>query len=203
MINGDSNSNVWAAPNTGTSSITIPIGIFGVTNVYTMLNDEYGVVGGTPTTVQFNFSNGSYESFTLVNGQTIADSFDCIGGTCPTYATTLSGGTYAETAGTDTGGTVSAFEVWAGTYGGPGTGAYNNTNGDINLDAQNFSLGSTAAGLTLTNVVITDTAGGTVKVSRDELSAITVQTTPEPSTIFLVTAGIGAVGLLRRRRVRQ
>jgi len=207
MINENiagTNEGVWAAPNSGTSTITIPIGIFGVTNVYTMLNDEYGVIGASPTTVQFNFSNGSNELFTLVNGKTISDVFDCITGVCPTYATTLSPDEWSANGATDLGANstapnVSAFDVWAGTYG-QGTGAYTNTTGNVYLDAQDFYLGAGVSNLTLTNIVITDTAGANNLVSRDILSAITVQTIPEPSTIFLLLSGTGVVGLLRRRK---
>jgi hypothetical protein len=211
---------VWAATTSGTNSITIPIGIFGVTDVYTMLNDEYGVSGQSPTTVQFNFGNSTSESFTLVNGTVIRDDFDCTGGTglaaCQAlnYATTLNIANGYSTNGTSLGaiggigaGTayVDAFNVWSGTYG-QGTGAYANTTGTLALDAQDFSLGNLAAGQTLTSITITDTAGAATKVSRDFLSAVTVASsgsapaTPEPSTVLLLVGGLGSVVLVRRRR---
>jgi len=199
---------VWAAPNSGTSTITIPIGIIGVTTVDTMLNDEYGVSGATPTTVQFNFGNATSLTFTLINGTVIADSFDCLTGTCPSYATTLDTTHAYSTTGVNLGAigstsapNVSAFTVWSGTYG-QGTGAYNNTTGDIFMDAQSFYLGAAAANTSLVNIVITDTAGSATKVSRDVLSAITV-VTPEPSTVLLFATGFGAIGFLRRRRKQQ
>ncbi len=69
-------------PNPVSTTFTIPIGIFGVTDVYTMLNDEYasktanvGNGAGVTTTVQFNFGSASSglgflgsETFKLVNG---------------------------------------------------------------------------------------------------------------------------------------
>jgi hypothetical protein len=225
MINQATNIGAWAAPTSGTSSITIPIGIFGVTDVDTMLNDEYGVSGGSPITVKFNFSSGagdtgtlSSESFTLINGEVYRDGFDCTAGTCPAYVTTLSTlsanvtdafsttGTDDGRANTVTAGTayVTAFNVWSGTYTG-GTGAYNQTNGTLFLDAQDFTLGSAASGVYLNNFVITDTAGSTTRVSKDALSAVTVfeatsTSTPEPSTVLLLVTGIGAMCLIRRRR---
>jgi hypothetical protein len=203
---------VWAAPNTGTNSVTIPIGIFGVTNVDTMLNDQYGVNGAQTTTVQFNFSNSTSETFTLTDGTVIRDDFNCTGGsglaTCQSfnYATALNttngygiNGTSLGTLGTIASGTayVSAFNVWNGTYG-SGSGHYANTTGNINFDAQNFSLGSMAAGTTLVSITIQDAAGSTAQVSRDALTAITVVAAPEPSTVFLVLFGIAAMAFSRR-----
>lgn len=201
----------WAATSTGnaSSTITIPIGIFGVTSVDTMLNDEYGLYGGTPTTVTFQFANSADNvTFNLVNGQDIRDSFDCTSGSglaaCQaggfyngSNVDTLSSASYASNSGDSDGASVTAFNVWTGTYSG-GVGAYVNTNGTLFLDAQNFYLGTDAANTTLLNVVITDTQTA-VKQSRDGLSAVTVFT-PEPSTMFLLATGFGALGLFRRRR---
>jgi hypothetical protein len=225
MINqvvGATNENVWAAPNSGTSSITIPLGIFGVTDVYTMMNDQYGINSATPTTVQFNFGNSTSESFTLVNGTVIRDEFNCTGGanvaTCQAlnYATSLNIVNGYSTTGSSLGaygsiaaGTayVRAFNVWSGTYG-TGTGSYNLTSGTLSLDAQDFQLGSLAVGQTLTSVTITDTAGASTKVSRDILSAITVASsgaaaTPEPSTVLLLVGGLGSLVFAGRRRKQQ
>jgi hypothetical protein len=93
---------------------------------------------------------------------------------------------------------VTAFNVWSGTYS-DGTGAYNNTSGDIFFDAQDFYLGSAAAGQTLADVVITG-SNTAAKQSRISLSALTVETVPEPSTILLLGTGVAAASLIRRRR---
>jgi hypothetical protein len=223
QVVSSTNEGVWVAPNTGTNSITIPIGIFGVTDVDTMLNDEYGVNNATPTTVQFNFGNSTSETFTLVNGTVIRDDFNCQGGSGVTacqalnYATTLnivngystSGGSLGAF-GSIAAGTayVKGFNVWTGTYSG-GTGSYVNTNGTLNLDAQDFVLGSMAVGQTLTSVTLTDTAGSSSLVSRDFLSGVTVLSsgssapTPEPSTVLLVMSGLGLVIVGRRRQKQQ
>ena len=209
---GNTNENLWVAPQDGTSTVTIPIGIFGVTNAYTMINDEYGVANQSPTTVTFDFLNPANDlTFTLVNGTVIRDTFDCTGGTglgvnCTQYASSLvttnmygeNGASLGAIAPTVTP-NVTAFNVWTGTYS-YGTGNYTNTNGNLYLDAQDFYLGPASANDTLESIVISDTAGSAVKTSRDGLSAITVQTTsaPEPSTVVLFVTGIGAVAMRRR-----
>jgi hypothetical protein len=213
-------SNEWGAGNgAGVSTITIPIGIFGVTNVDTMINDEFGVGSSAYTTVQFQFSNSSNNlTFTLYEGTVISDDFDCTAGVgsgaaaalaaCQAYNfnyglnTTNMYGTSGSSLGliapTSTP-NVTAFNVWSGTYSN-GTGAYLNTSGNLYLDAQDFYLGSNSPGLLLEDVVITNTATA-AKQTRDGLSAVTVFTSaPEPSTVFLVLTGIGAVALFRRRR---
>jgi hypothetical protein len=219
MINQPGTSDaVWATMPSGTNTITIPIGIFGVTNVYTMLNDEFGIVNANTTDVTFDFANPAEdETFDLVDGTVIRDDFDCTGGsglsTCQSfnYATTLSSNAYSElgcvigSGGCAAAGSpdVTAFNVWTGSYG-QGAGHYINTTGNLFLDAQDFYLGSNGVNTVLTQIVITDTAGSTPQVSRDGLSAITVEASaPEPSTVFLAMTGIGVVGFIRRRRNQQ
>jgi len=217
MIDDSANStaNMWISTNTAgsistpvTTTDTIAIGIFGVSNLWTMLNDQYGPVGGTNTQVVFNFGTSASVAnlpsltFTLGYGKTISDAVDCLTGSCPTYATTLDTVNNYGPTGTlnpGSGATVSAFTVWEGTYA-TGSGAYNNTTGDVFLDAQNFALGSAYAGEYLVNVQIIDTNTAT-RQSRDVLSAITVAAAvPEPSTWLLFAAGIGALAFARLRR---
>jgi len=223
MINDSANptDSVWAGSNDGgtvgaplTSTITIPIGIFGVTNVYTQLNDEYGVNNAINTTVQFNFgATGSSGSllFNLVNGKVIADSFDCTGGSglaaciAAGYATTIDTVNSYNQAGTvvvpsSSVASVSASSIYGTTYTTSAFTPYANTTGNIFLDAQNFYLGTFATpGTELYNIVISNTNTGLFK-SRVELTAITVTTTPEPSTVFMGIAGLGFVAYFARRR---
>jgi hypothetical protein len=215
---GVSTHNMWISTNTagtvGTpvaTTTTIPMGIFGVSSVWTMLNDQYGAVGGTNTQVIFNFGSTasvgtSSLTFTLTNGTVISDAVDCLTGSCPAYATSLDTvDTYSPTGALDpvTGPNVSAFTVWGGTYNTAGAlSVYANTTGNVYLDAQNFSLGSAYASLYLVNVQVVDTNTG-ANQSRDLLSAITVQatSTPEPSTWLLLASGLAIVGIsvVRRR----
>jgi len=213
MIDQGTTANVWGASNqAGVTTFTIPMGIFGVTNTWTMLNDEWGT-SGNDTNVTFNFSSGSV-TFNLINGVQIRDSVDCTGGTglaaCTArgFQTSLdtsnayaTNGTSAAVAGNPA---VSAFNVWTGAYtGSPTGGAYANTTGSLFLDAQKFSFLGTpfsAGNVELLSVVITDQNPGGFG-SRDGLSAITVLgQTPEPSTVLLFAAGLAAVGFIRFRR---
>jgi len=218
------NSSLWTTSNsaTATSIITIPMGIFGVTDVYTMLNDNFGVQGATPAstiTVAFQFSSGT-ETFSLVDGAVIRDSWECTSGTgvsnaaggCQNYQTSNGSGgffdkldtthTYHED-GTTTGSsaaTVTAFNVITTAYSNiiAGANPYKNTSGNIYLDAQHFSFGSAYAGASLNSIVITDTVTQASQ-SRVELSAIDYSA-PEPGTVFLFVSGLGLVGLVRRQR---
>jgi len=53
---GSATANDWVTPN---SLLSIPIGIFDVADVSTMLNDYYGQAGAQDTTVFFNFGSTS------------------------------------------------------------------------------------------------------------------------------------------------
>jgi len=103
MIN-QSNASEWTTTNlaTGTSTINIPMGIFGVTNVDTMLNDNFGVPNSSDISVTFNFAgalgggnSAGSETFTLIDGEVIRDSFRCTGGNTgntPSCLSYLNGG---------------------------------------------------------------------------------------------------------------
>jgi len=234
MINDSANptANMWLSSNTN-GTVGAPIvttdtilmgglGVFGVSNVWTMLNDQYGSLAynnGQNTQVVFNFTTATGGAvtpltFTLTNGVTIRDSVNCTaaGGatgtgvsTCTAlgYQNTLdTANSYGTTGGLNpaSGPSVHAFNVWSGTYN-TGSGNYANTNnGAVYLDGQNFSLGSAYANDYLTSIQIIGTTTGT-RQSRDVLSAITVQaSTPEPSTWLLLAGGFGVIGFARLRR---
>jgi len=227
-------SNFWASSNTTTGTNATPIvttdtiamgglGVFGVSNVWTMLNDQYGSLSynsGQTTQVTFNFTTltgGSVAplTFTLTNGVEIRDAVDCTGGTglsaCQAfgYQNTLDTTNDYSTTGAlnpSSGPNVSAFNVWTGSYTTGAGGNYANTNGSVFLDAQNFNLGSAYANDYLTSVQVIDYDGGS-RQSIDMLSAITVEGAtlppsgvPEPSTWFLSAIGLGALGFTRLRR---
>jgi hypothetical protein len=228
MINtgAGGSGNYWgAASGAGTSTtITTAIGLEGVDEVWTMLNDQYGLAGSSPVSVTFNFSSagatGAIDdsiAFTLVNGTVYRDANDCSTGgpvtpNCSTtFATGLSSGSYSTSgtliSGTPTAPSVSAFTVWAGSYSGNTTAnnSYEGTTGNLNLDAQAFSFadaGFNELSQYLVNVVVTD-SNTAAKQTRVGLSAITVdQATdpaPEPSTVLLFMTGFGVLGFAHRR----
>lgn len=221
MINQSATSGTWEAPaesgsNTGTATmtITLPGGVFGVTNVYTMINDLVANTSASnqdPTSVQFIFANSAdNETFNLYDGYTIRS--NDVGGTLAGNVSNLGGGTYSDSTNPGTScyglnsttaqtcaaatASVSAFNIWNGTD-------THNTNGVLNLDAQDFNLGAAAAGDTLEQIIITNTASAT---SRDLVTAVDLQTlssAPEPASILLILSGIGALGLVRRRQKQQ
>jgi len=219
--------NMWISSSTANVVTTDTIlmsglGVFGVSNVWTMLNDQYGNLAynnGQNTQVIFNFTTATGGAvapltFTLTNGIEIRDSAQCTGPvgsaltTCQAlnYQTSLdTTNDYSPTGGLNptSGPDVSAFNVWTGTYGLASGGNYTGTTGNVYLDGQNFSLGSAYASDYLTSIEVVDTQTAT-RQSRDILSAITVEGTlvsaPEPSTWLLFATGFGVLGFARLRR---
>jgi len=213
-------NNVWAAPTSGSSSsILIPIGIYDVTDLWTMLNNDFGPSGAsTDTTIEFDFggsstvTNGTKLILNLVNslnnssnsGQ-IATATDCstVGtGTpaCNTYAT----GTTASSS-SNGGITVDTTQIYSMSYNTvSGSNPFTGSAGTVVLDDQGFLFGSTYSTLFLVDVKVTEN-NGVANQSETALSAITVDsvTTPEPSTIWLGITGLLALGVIgyRRRRV--
>ena len=228
-------ANMWDTSNTTTGTVGTPIvttdtiamgglGVFGVSNVWTMLNDQYGSLtynSGQTTQVTFNFTTltGGFVApltFTLTNGVEIRGAVNCTAGTglsaCQAFAYQNGLDTtndYSTTGALNpsSGPNVSAFNVWTGTYNDTVSGgSYGNTSGNVYLDGQNFNLGSGYANDYLTSVQITDADAGS-RQSRDILSAITVEGStlppsgvPEPSTWLLFATGLGVLGFVRLRR---
>jgi hypothetical protein len=216
--------DVWAVV-TGTS-LVVPVGIYGVDKVWTMLNDYWGVGGKQNTTVSFLFGTASDGSgtnntvdVTLTNGQQIRSSVICntpssSGIACPSVAGTGGPTGSLIATGLTSSSTVSGVGITTGsvdyssTYSGFGTnGPYRNaggsTSGNVVLDDQLFTFGSAhttefLVSITISNALGTSQSG--VNVSRTALSGITVNQVPEPSTILMALTGLGAVGYFRRRR---
>jgi hypothetical protein len=156
-------ANFWGA--SGNNTITIPVGVFGVESVWTMLNNYFGVTGNNDTDVTFTFDakqNGSDATtlttvtVDLINGTDIRSAVKCTAN-CGTA-------NYANTLNTTAGGTnvtggnlqctstssqcptlvnVVANNIYGATglAGGTGTNWAGSTD-NVMLDDQGFSFGT-------------------------------------------------------------
>jgi len=206
--------NFWDLPTgTTTSVLTIPIGVFGVTDVWTMINDIEST-GNRDVNVVFNF--GTSAGVTSVS-KTV-QLFNDVGAAgqlenalvCSTFC--ASGSQTGLTGEVNNGVTVVAENVWNQSFFGcigslsaaVGAGC-----GTAYLDDQGFFFNSLNLGGGLTNLntflvsVQVKEIAGTAAGLGSGLSAITIDTaaaTPEPSTVLLFVAGLGVVGLGRLRK---
>jgi hypothetical protein len=220
-LTGTNGNNFWDGV-TSDSTITVPIGINNVSSVYTMLSNIWGTANTTDTVVTFDYGTSSNASsfndvvvVDLINSPTgtsgnsggqIQASIDC---STATICTNANGGIAASSTPSATlNGNPETLTILAanlftsgnGYNGFTTAGAYSGSTGNLSLDAQDFLLSSIVAPSPsewLVNVKVEELTGGTV--SQTALSAITVNTTPEPSTVILFLGGLGALGLARFR----
>jgi cysteine-rich repeat protein len=66
----------WHKPGSAPESLAIPVNVFGVTRVYTIINSAWGTIGAMVGSVEFFGSDGSYYSVPLVEGTNIRDHYD-------------------------------------------------------------------------------------------------------------------------------
>jgi len=227
MINdgaGSSSNNFWqgtqaCSPGCANPTITIPIGVFGATDVWTMLNTELSNAGAINTTaITFTFgtqaSGGTTQAVTIKLSESgsnttptgeMRNAVDCVP---PSGCTTASGPMLAGPT------VISGISVLTGNL---YTSLYNNgaltgyagaTSGNIVLDDEGFlfnglALTTLGAGSTNLNSYLQSVSikeAGSVAGVSEALSAVTIDTVPEPSTVFMFLSGLGAVGLARFRR---
>jgi len=215
-LTGGNSINYWDATASGTT-ITVPIGISDVGDVATMLNDIAGAAGATDTIVTFDFGTSSNASsfndvvvVNLTNSGTagssasgqIGSSVACTTGTACTFdngAVSPSSTATATLNGNPTAGVgVTTGVLYTNGYT-SASASYAGTTGNVLLNDQDFYLGGLVApsfGEYLVNIKVQETTG----TGQTSLSAVTVDTVPEPSTVFLFLTGIGALGLARFRR---
>jgi hypothetical protein len=148
--------------------VTINTSIQDVTDVYTLMNAYAPTSGDDLATVEFVATDGTTETFTLVNGNQVRDFFQS------NHANTINGVT-----------TENAFTI-NNVQGAAATG--NVTTGDTgtyNIDEQDFALDDAFASKTLSKIVITETGAST-----PILLGVTAQTAADAAgNIFTPVAG--------------
>jgi hypothetical protein len=189
-------SNFWSSSSgTGSSTIDVPVNVSGAYDASILLNDYWGVSGSTSQTdtVEFFFSGGATDTFTLTNGNQIQGSVQCssaqTGGITTPVCTTYAQSTTSPN--TDT--------AWGASYSGDTSTLTNffGTSGTLTLSDLSFDI-SAFSGDVLQTIAISDSNNGNGS-SWLALSAVTV-TTPEPSTVLLLLTGLGILGYFGHRR---
>jgi uncharacterized protein (TIGR03437 family) len=147
------------------ASITIDVSVANPADVYTLMNAYSPPPGQQIATIQFVGTGGASLTFPLIAGQNIRDYYQ------GTFANTLNNGITGVQA-------FNAFSCTDPTTCLDGTGGI----GNLVADEQDFSLGTTFAGKTLTQIIITDTYSGSTPI----LLGVTVgPASPPPAVTFV------------------
>ena len=131
-------------------SITMNVSIQSPTDAYSLMNAYQPPAGRQLATITFTGTGGATATFSLVGGQNIRDFYQ------GNFTNNLTNGVTG----------VEAFNAFvctapANCRGGGATGNVQTGNsGNYVIDEQHFSLGSTFAGQTLTQITLTDTNNG-------------------------------------------
>lgn len=56
--------------------LEIPVGVYGVTTAYTLINSGFGSFGATVGSIEFHGSGGAFATFNLVEGTNVRDHYD-------------------------------------------------------------------------------------------------------------------------------
>jgi hypothetical protein len=188
----------WISQNGGApGTITVPVNVYGVQNVYLMLND-YAGYAGLNTTIAFNFASGTDTILLadLINGTgPIRSAVQCTSVTGPSLtcpSTTPNGNTVSASAPSATSTTfygdasIVRSNVWTGTYTQAASPTYINdyvnhtdgSSGNLMLDQLAFTFFTDYSTTVLNSISITPpSVGGVTPGTQNDrlaLSAITV-----------------------------
>ncbi len=155
--------------NSSGTSITINTSVSSPTDVYTLLNAYNPAQGQQLGTIKFVGTGGTSVTFALIGGEDIRDIHQSI------YADTLANGVPGVQA-------LNAFMCVVPTTCTDDSGLA--PPGTYFVDEQHFSLGSTFAGQTLTEIILTDTNNSSVPI----LLGVTVASQGSPSIGGVVSA---------------
>jgi uncharacterized protein (TIGR03437 family) len=156
-------------------SITINVSVDSPTDVYTLMNAYSPPAGQQLATITFSGTGGTSLTFPLIGGQNIRDFFQ------GQFTNLLTNGVPGAAA-------INAFTCQdpANCLGAGGTGnVQTGLQGTYVVDEQDFSLGATFAGQTLTQITLTDTNNG----SNPILLGLTVGTA-SPNTPSIGVGGV-------------
>jgi hypothetical protein len=215
---GGGSRNVWIGSTSSPTldTITVPIGVFGVSDVWTMLNTDLALANpARDLTIEFDFastSNGApttqlkikTDNNTPASGTVATDGIQNAV-QCPlsSACSTLANGAPSSSIVTP-GVTILSDQLLSTNFAYTiATGGYSGTTGNVELDDQGFVFtGSTLA--TALSSYLVDIKISEANASGSDtlgLSAITLDavTTPEPSTVLMLLAGLGAIGFGRLR----
>ncbi len=224
VSSNNSSVNYWASTNTNQvpDSIVIPIGINGVSDLAIMMNNQWGSVGGNDTTVTFNFGTSSNDTSGDLTHVTVALNDTNNTGSngnmrasmaCTTVTTTTCNSSTNPFGTLQQGNLINGVTVSSGVvystfnYTSAG-GFYTGSQGKLKLDDIKFNFNGAFSNLYLVSLTVTENISNTPSSvgttgnppSETAVSAITVDTVPEPGTVLLLLTGIGGVGLMRLRR---
>ena len=150
--------------------LDIAVGVFGVTQAYTLINSGFGAFGSNNGSVEFFGSNSSYYKVDLIQGLNIRDHFDGV------FNNTIDNVT-----------AVAAFNI------GPGHARLDEQIYNLPLVFGNETLNTIRfTGLDLGAAGIPFIAAATVGI--EVAGAV-----PEPETYALMLAGLGLLGWMQRR----
>jgi len=163
--------------NSSGTSITLNTSVPSPTDVYTLINAYNPAPGQQLATIKFVGSGGTSVTFPLIGGKDIRDIHQSI------YADTLANGVPGVEA-------LNAFMCVVPTSCTDDSGLA--PPGQYFIDEQHFSLGSTFAGQTLTEIILTDTFGGSSPI----LLGLTIENDGTPSITGVVNGASFQPGIV-------